>query len=212
MVFCKRNRKKTELALLHAAAKLFAQNGYENTRTLEIAKEAKVNEALIARYFGGKEGLLTAVLKDEVTSQSLIASDQAGCNLKELPPKTFDVGLREALKTYFENGNLEAIQKEEFMRIAMSRSLVDRAMAERVKGKVFDHQLPILSKSLVSYADGTDLNKKQIEAIAQLIAGASHTFNFLARRIHSIDEKKINLTFEILAESLELYFEKHAKN
>src|SRR5207248_3408964 len=57
-----RNRFASEAALIAAAGKLFAAHGYEATKTREIAIEAGRAEGLIHRYFGGKEGLLVALL------------------------------------------------------------------------------------------------------------------------------------------------------
>ena len=93
----------------------------------------------------------------------------------------------------------------------MSRGLVDRKMAKVVKEKIFDHQLPVLTKSVLEYSEMSSLNKKQTEAIALLIAGASHTFNFLGRRVHEMEQKKVDLSFEVLAEALQLYIDSHSK-
>jgi AcrR family transcriptional regulator len=47
--------------LLFAATRLFAQNGYEQTSTASIAREAGTSESQLVRYFGGKAGLLQAI-------------------------------------------------------------------------------------------------------------------------------------------------------
>lgn len=44
-------------ALVDAALKLFGERGFDGTSTRAIASEAKVNSAMIAYYFNGKEGL-----------------------------------------------------------------------------------------------------------------------------------------------------------
>src|SRR3954468_14196970 len=51
-------------ALLDAAAALFDERGYERTTVREIGERAGVDAALIARYFGGKEGLYLASLAE----------------------------------------------------------------------------------------------------------------------------------------------------
>ncbi|MFK7925091.1 MAG: TetR/AcrR family transcriptional regulator [Bacteroidia bacterium] len=66
-----------QLAILNAALKLFAQQGYSSTPTSQIAKEAGVSEGLIFRHFGKKEGLLTAVLKEGEESFKTIFADVA---------------------------------------------------------------------------------------------------------------------------------------
>lgn len=50
--------------LLEAAKRLFAANGYEQTATSAIAREAGTSESQLMRYFGGKVGLLEALFED----------------------------------------------------------------------------------------------------------------------------------------------------
>jgi AcrR family transcriptional regulator len=51
-------------ALLEAGRALFDEVGYERATTREIGERAGVDPALIARYFGGKEGLFLAALTE----------------------------------------------------------------------------------------------------------------------------------------------------
>jgi AcrR family transcriptional regulator len=53
--------------LLQAAKRLFAVNGYEQTATSAIAREAGTSESQLMRYFGGKVGLLEALFEDAWT-------------------------------------------------------------------------------------------------------------------------------------------------
>lgn len=50
--------------LLEAAKRLFAAQGYEQTATSAIAREAGTSESQLMRYFGGKVGLLEALFDD----------------------------------------------------------------------------------------------------------------------------------------------------
>src|SRR3954469_17551368 len=52
-------------ALLDAAGELFDERGYDAATVREIGERAGVDPALIARYFGGKEGLYLAALQHE---------------------------------------------------------------------------------------------------------------------------------------------------
>src|SRR5437588_6206998 len=60
----KRNRTAREEALVAAASKLFASRGYVSSTTREIAAAAGCAEGLIHRYFGGKAGLLSALIEE----------------------------------------------------------------------------------------------------------------------------------------------------
>ena len=48
---------RTRAAILAAAQQLFAGDGYERTTVREIAARAKIDPALVMRYFGSKEEL-----------------------------------------------------------------------------------------------------------------------------------------------------------
>ena len=52
-------------ALLEAADALFDERGYDGATVRDIGERAGVDAALIARYFGGKEGLYLATLQQE---------------------------------------------------------------------------------------------------------------------------------------------------
>ena len=58
------NLEKTDKRqhLLEVAELLFARHGFEAVSIRELAKEAKVNIAMVSYYFGSKEGLFEAVL------------------------------------------------------------------------------------------------------------------------------------------------------
>ncbi|MGA2905542.1 MAG: TetR/AcrR family transcriptional regulator [Candidatus Korobacteraceae bacterium] len=47
--------------ILLSAKRLFARNGYENTSTVAIAREAGTSESQLMKHFGSKQGLLLAI-------------------------------------------------------------------------------------------------------------------------------------------------------
>ena len=47
--------------ILFSGKHLFAQNGYENTSTVAIAREAGTSESQLMKHFGSKQGLLAAI-------------------------------------------------------------------------------------------------------------------------------------------------------
>ena len=48
--------------ILLAAKRLFARNGYENTSTIAVARDAGTSESQLMKHFGSKQGLLEAIL------------------------------------------------------------------------------------------------------------------------------------------------------
>lgn len=51
-----------QLEILQVAERLFAEDGFDGTSIRQIAKEAKVNIAMISYYFGSKEKLLETLI------------------------------------------------------------------------------------------------------------------------------------------------------
>lgn len=64
--------------LLHAAIKLFLQNGYEKTTTAAIAKEAQVSYSSLFAAFENKEALLLDLVKVMFQNQFSSAEKQDG--------------------------------------------------------------------------------------------------------------------------------------
>src|SRR3974390_1283980 len=62
----KRDAEATRAAILAAAKKHCARSGYDGAFVRDIAADAGVDAALINRYFGGKQGLFAAALKDSI--------------------------------------------------------------------------------------------------------------------------------------------------
>jgi len=58
----RRDAAATRQALLDAAAKLFAERGFDRTTVRDIAKLAGVNQSLLFRYFGSKDAVFEEVI------------------------------------------------------------------------------------------------------------------------------------------------------
>jgi AcrR family transcriptional regulator len=56
--------------ILLAAKRLFAQNGFENTSTVAIARDAGTSESQLMKHFGSKQGLLVAIFDRGWTAMS----------------------------------------------------------------------------------------------------------------------------------------------
>ena len=59
-----------------AGKMLFSRNGYEQTSTAAIAREAGTSESQLVRYFGGKSGLLEAIFNETWSGLSEAISGQ----------------------------------------------------------------------------------------------------------------------------------------
>src|SRR2546427_2660538 len=110
----KRDPTAKQQALISAATKLFATRGYEATTTQGIAACAGCAEGLIHRYFGGKRGLLLALI-EHVASQDLV-------ELTDLPlASTLAAEYLQLIRWEIES----MWQDRNFLRVIMARALVE---------------------------------------------------------------------------------------
>jgi len=72
------NTQTSRSRLLAAGKTLFAKNGYEQTSTAAIAREAGSSESQLIRYFGGKAGLLEAIFNEAWASLNEAVGQRAG--------------------------------------------------------------------------------------------------------------------------------------
>ncbi len=71
--------------LLRAATKLFAASGYDNVSIRSIAKEAQANSAMISYYFGSKQQLYDAVIRNQMKSlESFLTEDFGAMDPREV--------------------------------------------------------------------------------------------------------------------------------
>jgi AcrR family transcriptional regulator len=68
-----RNAAQTQARILQAAQRHFSRYGYVQAGLRDIAAEAGINVALVARYFGSKEKLFEAAVAASVTPDMLWA-------------------------------------------------------------------------------------------------------------------------------------------
>mgnify|MGYP001082451083 CR=1 FL=1 len=104
-----KDRAATEARILNAARTIFARRGYDAAGLREIAELAQANLSLISRYFGGKEGLLTAL-----TDQFVAARREGGLSY---PPQDT---LRDEIYCYLHAKLRNDLKDEEIVRLIVS--------------------------------------------------------------------------------------------
>lgn len=72
------NTQTSRSRLLNAGKTLFAKNGYEQTSTATIAREAGSSESQLIRYFNGKAGLLEAIFNESWAAMNEMVAQQIG--------------------------------------------------------------------------------------------------------------------------------------
>lgn len=157
--------------VVEAAIKIFAEKGFANTSTSEIAEEAGVAEATIFRHYGTKENLLLSItlpfLKDLIPRMA----EELFTELMALNPGTFEQFIRGLLKNRIEfikeNKELfkilvkEVMYREEFkleLKPLVSEILVHHfiKIIEEFKerGELIEKPSPIILRMFVTFLFG----------------------------------------------------------
>jgi AcrR family transcriptional regulator len=118
-----KDRAATEARILNAARAVFARRGYDAAGLREIAEAAQANLSLISRYFGGKEGLLTAL------TDQFVASRREG-KLSYPPQDTLEDEIYSSLHEKLRDD----LKDEDIVRLIVSRAAIDGEFRE--KGRV----------------------------------------------------------------------------
>lgn len=166
----KRDRHGRERALVLAATKLFASQGYDATTTREIAAAAGCAEGLIHRYFGGKAGLLAGLVRDRLSQD--VADLSAKLPLQpEFEDEVFQLVRWEVERVWGDR---------DFLRVIIPRMLTDSDLA-RVLGRLTPetlHTTAILER-LQRHPGSRGMPGGEVEALAQLIGAVGFVFGFM---------------------------------
>lgn len=109
--------------IIEAGFNLICKNGYYNTNTMEIAKEAGVSTGIIYQYFKDKYDIL--ILGIEKYSDNLFFPLLKNKNIN-FDKKNFDEFIRDMIKNYINNHKISSVAHEEIMAMVHS----DKHVAE----------------------------------------------------------------------------------
>lgn len=156
MAFTERSRTSRE-ALLAAARATFGESGFERTTVRAVAAAAGVDPSMVARYFGGKDGLFAAAVDVDLRLPNLAAV---------LPAERAEVLARHFVEIWEESGTGDAL------RILLRASTTHEIAAGQVR-QVFADQVVRLVASLDA---GTEADvARRAGRISTLVLGTALT-------------------------------------
>lgn len=133
------NREERRDALIGAATHVFAREGFDCARTRVIAEEAGCAEGLIHRYFGGKQGLLQAILDSRGEELVRELTD-------ELPAAD---SAREEVERLLTWQIQRMLRGRDFMRVAISQAITDPAVGAAIGTGLGKRRLEALTQRLL---------------------------------------------------------------
>lgn len=165
-----RNRDAKKQALIVAALGLFASKGYEATTTREIAATAGCAEGLIHRYFGGKSGLLAALIECRTSSKETIDLGDQPQPVPNLEDEFLQLVNRE-VDSVWEN--------RDFFRVFIPRAIVDPSVGSTINKSLVSARVKAISERLKHCKSRTSPQEHAIEALAQVVGMLGFAFGFV---------------------------------
>ena len=186
-----RDKEGKQRALLKAAAEVFAEVGYENAATKEIARRAQCSESLLFRYFGDKQGIFEKVVSRQVAEAVEAAEDKLAASL----PETFS----EFVVQLFLSRMSAPVEENNVAGWEISgRALTDTAFALRVFLPNHQRRTAVIADCLAQYqASGQIDNDIDVEQLAELLANLSSFTTLLAPRYFGTTEAEIRVQIEL---------------
>jgi len=163
-----RNRAESERALIDYAEKLFASCGFAETTTAQVAAAAGCAEGLIHKYFGGKQGLLLAVIRREVSREVIDLSKQplqAALHDEIIKLMSFEID--------------HIAQRSEAVKVLLRQALVDSRFAQQMLDRVPYYRAARIEHRLRNYVSDGQLLGEQISVLSDAIVALTFMFGFL---------------------------------
>jgi AcrR family transcriptional regulator len=124
--------------IINSAAYLFSRKGYSGVGVREIAAKAKVNISMVSYYYGGKVGLLKAIVTEYFSYVDGIALKVSDMNL---PP-------RESLKEFICEMVTLIKEKEDLCKVAIIEMPIELPEITAAKVELLKNNMKLMSNSL----------------------------------------------------------------
>jgi|FrelakmetLWP11LW_1041352.scaffolds.fasta_scaffold03676_3 AcrR family transcriptional regulator len=134
----KTDKQEAPQRIISAAACLFAKKGYAAVGIREIAAKAKINISMISYYYGGKVGLLKALVSEYFRHVDGIAIKVSEMNL----------GPGEAVRKYVSEMINLIREKENLCRVAIIEMPIELQEITKLKTELLRNNMRLMSSSL----------------------------------------------------------------
>lgn len=130
------NSQNKKEFIKQTALNLFAKNGFEGTTVREIAKQAKVNLAMISYYFSSKEHLLEEIINEKLSEIKIL-------NTEIINAKSTEDSLKNIIKLLLQ----KRIKNQDFFNLLHSElSIQQRVLTGDIYYKIKEHNDAIINE------------------------------------------------------------------
>lgn len=162
-------KKKTakQEKIIECAIRLFAEKGYANTSTAEIAKAAEVSEGTIFKHYGTKDQLLLSVVLPFIKEFfPMMAQEVMGEILKEN-----SVSFEDFLRAFLRNRSEFLMENKEIFRVLVKEVMYrDEALRMELFNYFLQQVPPILGKIIEGFRARGEVVDQPPERILKTIA------------------------------------------
>jgi AcrR family transcriptional regulator len=178
----KRDKALRQQALIEAATAVFAEHGYDAATTHEVAQRAGCSEGLIHRYFGGKRGLLLAIIE----SQCVEIVERLGSSLPQADSPEEEI---EQLLLWHLAGMWE---RRDLMRVSVSEAIIDPQVGRSVNESINRRRVDLIIERLRPHQEAGRLRDDvDLEVIAQAVAGLGFALGFMGQVVFGMDRNYV---------------------
>jgi AcrR family transcriptional regulator len=176
----KRDKQRRQRSLIDAANAVFAERGYDAATTREVAERAGCSEGLIHRYFGGKRGLLLAVMESKATA--VLDGFSSAWPDRDNVREDIEQALVWPLGVLWEH--------RDFLRVAVARATIDAELGHSVAGRIHNQRVGLVLEKLQRHRKAGRIRRDiDLEAIAQAIAGFGFMLGFMGQVVIGMDRE-----------------------
>lgn len=178
----KHDKEARQLALVEWATIVFAERGYDAATTRDIAERAGSSEGLIHRYFGGKRGLLAAVLQRR-------GADRAADLARDLPNCAT---VEEELIRFFHWEIERTWRDRDAMRVSVSRSIIDPSIGHIAGGTFHEARSEFLRERLEWHRQQGRIGLEvDLRSVCGMVSGLAFNAGFFAQVAFQMDRQVI---------------------
>ena len=174
----KHDKDQRQLCLIEAATQVFAEKGFDQATTREVAERAGCSEGLIHRYFGSKRGLLIAILDQK--AETIAAEHADGLPVRDSVEAEIEQLVSWAMDQYWE--------RREIMRVSVSQAAIDRDVGHTIGDRVNHVHVAFMAERLRAHqAAGRIAPDVDVDAVAMGISGLNIAMGFFAQVAFDMD-------------------------
>ena len=188
----KRDREASRRRILQAGLQVFSELGYDGATTRMVAQRSGLNESLLHRYFGNKEGLLLEVSKMSIATM-----------LAQPPYPPQDTPAEEIYQ--FLNSRMEyEVKNKDFVRVIISRALADQSFHEKMAIGVVKNQADaaFLDRLKSFQKQGAIRRGVDLERMLSTVLAFGFSAGVLDRLLWQVPPEECRKRFRLFAKSI----------